>query len=98
MSDHYIDPEGIVHLRFESTQAVVFRSVMKFHMDACYAAGLDATQAANLLINGAAYLIGATYSEQPDARESLKEQLVTVFRRKVDQAVGEGRADKARDP
>lgn len=96
MSDHYIDSEGIAHLRFESTQAVVFREVMKFHMDTCYAAGLDATQAANLLINGAAYLIGAVYSERPEERERFKEELATIFRRKVDQSVEEGRADRAR--
>jgi hypothetical protein len=39
--------------------------------------------------NGAACLIGASYSEQPDARQSSKQQLVDVFRRKVDQAVEE---------
>ena len=78
MSDHYIDTEGVAHLRFESTQSVVFRQVMRFHMDTCYAAGLDAARAANVLINGAAYLIGATYSEQPDARHRRHRPL-TLF-------------------
>lgn len=96
MSDHYFDADGVPHLAFESVPAEVFRQVMKHHMDACHAAGLDATQAANILINGAAYLIGARYSESPEDRERFKERLATVFRRKVDQAVEEGRADRAR--
>jgi hypothetical protein len=93
--EHYIDHLGVPHLVYGSNQAIVFRRVMKFHMDSCYAAGLDATQAANLLVNGAGYLIGARFSEQPEERENLKEQLVVVLRRKIDQAVEEGRKDRA---
>jgi hypothetical protein len=93
---YYVDADGVTHITFEAPQSVLFRLVMQHHMDACHAAGLDGTQAANLLINGAGYLIGAVHSENPELREMYKEQLVTVFRRKVDQAVAEGRKDRER--
>ena len=95
MSDNfYYDQEGIAHIKYDTDLCVLWRELMKYHMDKCYAAGLDSVQSANLLINGAAYLIGASLSEDRESREKFKKQLVDIFERKVEQSVLEGREDR----
>ncbi len=90
----YFDQNGLPHMEYDHVQSFIFREVMRHHMDVCYAAGFDAVQAANILLNGAAYLLGAYLSEQPEPRKKYTEEMVEVFRAKVEQSVAEGRADR----
>jgi hypothetical protein len=91
----YRDQHGVLHRDFHDPLCELWRKVMKHHMDACHEAGLDGVSAANLLLNGAAYLLGAVCSEMPDRRRAYTEEMVKMFRFKVEQAVHEGRADRA---
>jgi hypothetical protein len=96
MSDkEYHDENGILHVPYDHHLCVVWRQVMKQHMDVCYDNGLNAGTAATLLLNGAAYLLAAYYQNEKEKRIATAEEMAKVFLAKVEQSVDEIRRDRS---
>ena len=94
MSDEYFDAHGRQHVGHDHHLSQIWRILMKQHMDVCYDAGLDAGTSANLMINGAAYLLAAHFLDDPVSRKRYAQMMASVFLGKVEQAVDEVRNDQ----
>jgi hypothetical protein len=90
----YIDDNGILHLTYDHKLCSIWREVMRQHMDVCYANGLNAAHGANLLLNGAAYLLAAFYHNDKERRITTAQEMAKVFIAKVEQSVHEIERDR----
>jgi hypothetical protein len=94
MADNqYVDSNGIIHLTHDHHLCELWRTVMKQHMDMCHQHGLNAGSAANLLVNGAAYLLAAFYLNDKERRIATAHEMAKVFVAKVEQSVHEIKRD-----
>lgn len=94
--DFYLDENGLHHFREGTGFVLWWEALNTKYMDACHAAGLDPISSANAMINSAAYIVGGVGCFDAETRAATTEQLVAVFRAKVE-AIAK-RAVAARSP